>query len=64
MSRAGVPPDHAEHALGHVVAGVRRVYDRHEYLEEKKAAFEALAGQIERIIGPAPERRAAAPRHR
>jgi integrase len=50
MSRAGVPPDHAEHALGHVVAGIRRVYDRHEYLQEKKAAFEALAAQLERIL--------------
>jgi hypothetical protein len=54
MSRAGVPPDHAEHALGHVVAGIRRVYDRHEYLQEKKAAFKALAGQMERIIDPRP----------
>jgi hypothetical protein len=27
-------------------------YDRHEYFEEKARAFEALAGQIERIINP------------
>jgi hypothetical protein len=31
---------------------VRGVYDRHEYLEEKRYAFEALAAQIERILNP------------
>src|SRR5262249_29215479 len=30
MSRAGVPSDHAERCLGHVIGGVRGVYDRHE----------------------------------
>ena len=52
MSRAGVDADHAERALGHVIAGVRGVYDRHEFKEEKRRAFEALAAQIERIINP------------
>jgi len=31
MSQAGVAPDHAERALGHVIGGVRGVYDRHAY---------------------------------
>lgn len=52
MSRAGVRPDVAELALGHVIAGVRGTYDRHEYLEEKRQAFEALAAQIDRILHP------------
>ncbi len=52
MSRAGVPSDHAERCLGHVMPGVRGTYDRHEYHEEKRRAFEALAAQIERIIDP------------
>ena len=52
MSRAGVPSDHAERALGHAMEGVRGTYDRHEYREEKARAFEALAGQIERIVNP------------
>jgi integrase len=52
MSRAGVPSDHAERCLGHVIGGVRGVYDRHEYHAEKRQAFAALAGQIERIINP------------
>jgi integrase len=50
MSRAGVPTDHAERCLGHVIGGVRGVYDRHEYHAEKRQAFEALAALIERIV--------------
>ena len=62
MSRAGVPTDHAERCLGHVIGGVRGVYDRHEYLEEKRRAFEALASQVERIVDPAAEHRPASRR--
>jgi integrase len=54
MSRASVPTDHAERALGHVIPGIRGTYDRHEYYDEKKRAFEALAAQIERIVDPQP----------
>jgi integrase len=50
MSRAGVPSDHAERCLGHVIGGVRGVYDRHEYHREKARAFEALAAEIARIV--------------
>ena len=52
LSRAGVASDHAERCLGHVIGGVRGVYDRHEYFAEKARAFEALANQVERIINP------------
>lgn len=54
MSRAGVDADHAERALGHVIAGVRGVYDRHEFREEKHRAFAALAMLVERIVNPQP----------
>ena len=54
MSRAGISSDHAERALGHVIGGVRSVYDRHKFLEEKKRAFEALASLLEQILNPAP----------
>jgi integrase len=63
LSRAGIDADTAERCLGHVIGGVRGVYDRHEYREEKARAFEVLAQQIGRIITPAdnvipmPERR-------
>jgi len=52
MSRAGVSADHAERALGHVIGGVRGVYDRHAFYDEKKRALEALAQQIERMVNP------------
>jgi integrase len=54
MSRAGVSSDHAERCLGHVIGGVRGVYDRHAYREEKRQAFEALAALIARIVDPQP----------
>lgn len=50
MSRAGVDPDHAERAIGHVIPGVRGVYDRHAFLNEKRQALEKLAEEIERIV--------------
>jgi hypothetical protein len=53
MSRAGVPSDHAERCLWHVLPGIRGTYDRHEYFNEKRRAFDALAAPIERIVSPA-----------
>jgi integrase len=50
MSRAGVPSDHAERAIGHVIPGVRQVYDRHTFKKEKQAALEALAAQIDSVL--------------
>lgn len=52
MSGAGVNPDIAERCLGHVIPGVRGVYDRHQSHREMAQAYEALAAQIERIINP------------
>jgi integrase len=52
MSRAKVESDHAERCMGHVIGGVRETYDRYEYLEEKRAAFEKLAGLLAVILNP------------
>ena len=52
MSRAGVRPDIAERALGHVIKGVGGIYDRHSYQEEKAHALRALAGLIDSILRP------------
>lgn len=52
MSRAGIEPDIAERVLGHVIGGVRGVYDRHQYRDEKRAALDALAALIGRILHP------------
>jgi integrase len=51
LSRAGVNSDIAERCLGHAIAGVRGVYDRHRYLDEMRAAFEALVIQIDAVRG-------------
>jgi hypothetical protein len=50
MSRAGVPSEHAERCLGHIIGGVARVYDRHAYVIEKNCAYEALASLIAGIV--------------
>ncbi|MGZ3349131.1 MAG: tyrosine-type recombinase/integrase [Xanthobacteraceae bacterium] len=52
LARAGVRDDIAERCLGHVIKGVEKVYNRYAYLEEKRAAFEALAALVSRILSP------------
>jgi integrase len=52
LSRAGVPPDHAEQCMGHVLPGIRATYDRHSFYDEKQRAYEALAALIARIVDP------------
>ena len=52
LSRAGITADIAERCLGHAITGVRGTYDRHEYIDEKRHAFEALASLIARIVHP------------
>jgi integrase len=52
MARAGVRPDISERVLGHVIAGIEGVYDRYGYVEEKRAALEALAALLHRIVNP------------
>jgi integrase len=52
LSRVGITNDIAERVLGHVIPGVRGVYDRHEYRDEKKDALERLGALVERILRP------------
>lgn len=52
MSRAKVPEDHAERAMGHVIAGVRGTYDRYSFLDEKREAFQKLADLVAVILTP------------
>jgi integrase len=54
MARAGVKEEVGEQCLAHVIGGVRGVYNRHAYLDEKRQAFEALAALVERIVNPQP----------
>jgi integrase len=52
MSRAKVPERHAEECLGHIIGGVKGIYDRHSYLDEKRDAYDALAALLTDIIRP------------
>jgi integrase len=52
MARAGVPSDVAEQVLGHKIAGVEGVYNRHDYIKEKREALEKLAGLVALILNP------------
>ena len=52
MARAKVPTDDAERTLAHVIGGVRRVYDRHAYYDEKHNALEKLGAAVDRILKP------------
>jgi integrase len=56
MSRADIRPDIAERVLGHAIPGIGGIYDRYEYLSEKRDALERLAALIDRIIDPPPSR--------
>ena len=50
LSRAGIDREIAEKCLGHVEGGLVGTYDHHEAKPEKRAAFEALAREVERIV--------------
>ena len=54
MQRAGVRPHICERVLGHAIAGVEGVYDRHQYKDEKADALKRLAQQITDIVIPPP----------
>jgi integrase len=49
MSRYATP-DIAERVIGHVIGGVRGVYDVYEYADEKRAALEKLAKHVHGIV--------------
>jgi integrase len=50
LSRAGVSSEHAEKVMGHAIAGVEGVYDRHHYRDEKADALKRLATLIDGIV--------------
>ena len=52
MARAGVQSEHAERCLGHVIRGVEGTYNRHDYVNEMRIAYEQLATLIEQIVNP------------
>jgi integrase len=62
MVRAGVLPHVVEKVLNHVTPGIAGVYQHHNWLEEKKAALEALASLLAKIVeGSGPPAKEATP---
>jgi integrase len=53
LAALGVQPHIGEVVLGHVLPGVLGVYDRHSYLEEKRAALSLLSEHIAWVVGVA-----------
>jgi integrase len=49
MSRI-VSPDIAERCLGHVIPGMRKIYDQYQYVPEMLDAFEKLAAELQAIV--------------
>ena len=55
MSRLkGVSLETREAVLAHVKPGIQRVYDTHEYVDEKREALELWAGALRQIVEPPP----------
>ena len=46
MARMSVSREVAEHCLAHALPGVEKVYNRYNYLPQKREAFEKLAERI------------------
>jgi integrase len=52
LSRLGVNADIAERVIGHAIGGLRSVYDRYEFLAEKREALARWAAHLQGIIEP------------
>lgn len=55
LSKLRVPAEIAERVIGHVPGGIRRVYDRFEYRQEKRQALEAWCAYVDALINPRPK---------
>jgi hypothetical protein len=54
MARLGVPPHVADKILNHqsgTISGVAAVYQRHDFLAERKLALERWGQYIENLVG-------------
>jgi integrase len=57
MAALGIAPHVVDKILNHStgkIAGVARIYNRFEYLPERKAALEAWGRHVESLIRPTP----------
>jgi hypothetical protein len=54
MARLGVPPHVADRILNHqggTISGVAAVYQRHDFLAERKLALERWRDHVEKLVG-------------
>jgi hypothetical protein len=51
-----VDPDVSERVIGHVIGGVKGVYDRHLYLAEKRDALNRWTQHLAGIVSQLPEK--------
>ena len=52
LAGAGVPGHVAERCLNHKLKGVEGIYDRYDYLDERREALQKVADQLAPIINP------------
>lgn len=52
LAGAGVPGHVAERCLNHKLKGVEGVYDRYDYLDERREALQKIADQLAPIVNP------------
>ena len=50
MTKIGVPRLHVEKVLNHATGDIAEVYDRHDYLPEKRAALEKWGAHLQALI--------------
>lgn len=49
MAALGVQPHVSERCLNHKLKGVEGVYDRHDYIEERRQALQAWADLLDEL---------------
>jgi hypothetical protein len=57
MARLNIAPHVVDKILNHVsgtIRGVAAVYNRHAYLDERRAALEAWSRHVESLVRPSP----------
>jgi integrase len=52
LASVGVPQEHINRILNHAQAPITVTYNRYEYLEEKRAALQRWADELDRIVCP------------
>ncbi|MDZ4867622.1 MAG: integrase arm-type DNA-binding domain-containing protein [Alphaproteobacteria bacterium] len=55
LSKLGISSDVAERILGHAIPGIRGVYDRHSFVDERRDALDRWALHVAGIVSPRPD---------